>query len=238
MGLTDFVGEGYINLKHEDFKSHSALYAPVFASEANKKILKEMHEENLGAAIAQVYQEKYNRKREKLGNDHQAQKRKKRYILDNSDDEEHVAEKKVLEITNGEPVPQGECVPDMDVPGVMKFRKKWTVEKWYRKIKKAAKSIEDKPYLVLGMNQHENNVEYVKQWHKMFLMKWHDDKCKEVLTPLQKEMVHDFLSKFKSAKEIFIEQIRSKKIKQDDKAKEDDKKILKKKGYRLDSDSD
>ena len=237
MGLTDFVGEGYINLKHEEFKSHSALYAPVFDSKANKKILKQMDKENLDAAIAQVYQEKYNRNREKLGDDHQVQRRKKRYILDNSDDEEHVAEKEVLEITNGEPVPQKECVPDMDVPGVMKFRKKWTVEKWYKKIEKAAKSIEEEPYLVLGMNQHENDVEFVKLWHKEFLMTWHDDTIKEVLTPVQKEMVHEMLPMFISAKKIFIGQIESKNIKQDDKDKKLDNKKLKKK-YRSDSDSD
>jgi hypothetical protein len=239
MGLIDFAGEGYMNLKHEKFKSHSALYAQVFDSKANKKILKEMDEENLGVAIAQVYQEKYNKKRGQLDDDHQVQRRKKRYILDDSDDEEYVDDKQVLEITNGQAVPQRECVPDPDNPGTMTFRKMCTVETWHKKIKKAAKSIENEPYLVLGMNQYENDVTFVKYWYKEFLLKWHPDKIKEVLTKVQQEMVHEMLPKFIRAKEIFVEQIQSKKAKQDEKAKNEDKKQLKKKGaYAPDSDSD
>lgn len=240
MGLTDFAGEGFINYKHQELQRHSDLYAPVFDSKANQKILNEMDKENIEYAIFQLYQEKYNRKREKLGDDHQVEKRKKRYILDDSDDEKHVAVKEVLEITNGEPAPQKECVPDPDNPGNMIFRKPWPVETWHRKIKYAAESIEDEPYLVLGMNQYENDVTFVKNWYKEFLFKWHDDKIKEVLTPLQQAMVNEMLPMFINAKNIFLEQIKSKKAKQAETDKNEDTKELKKiyKRKFLDSDSD
>jgi hypothetical protein len=242
IGITDFVGQGYINVKHEEYwgKTHSSLYAPVYAGKANKIILKEMDDDAIDYFYFEKLKQQYEGKRKKVKGKHDVEKRKKRFIADDSGDEKDAAGEHFLEITNGDPAPQKECVPDPDNPGTMRFRKKWSVETWYRKIKQAARSIEDEPHLVLGLNEWENDTEFVKHWYKDFLFMWHDDKIKDVLTEDQQGMVHEMLPTFKRAKEIFLEQIDNKKTKQSDVDKNEDRKEGKKidKRYNLDSDSD
>lgn len=238
--FTDFCGDGLMFLRQYAvfIKRHAEQFAPPFDSAANQEKLKEIEEENLQYSIFQVHQRKFNDKRKKLRKNHRDNKKQKKYILDDSEDE------KTLKITNGEIVHPKEQVPNNKIPGEWKLRDKWSMEQWHKHITTEAKKKNKKnqymPNRVLGVHKLEGK-KLIKDWSSMFNLEWHPDKNNHDLTNKQKRMVNEMLGIFNQAKKDLLTMIEENRHNLDSQAKSNDKKELKSQGvysFKMDSDSD